>query len=184
MIYINDQINQIDIRQALAVIPSYRREQALRFKHEQGQRLCVAAYLLLHEALMTEYGITEYPRFEYGEHGKPFLADYPDIYFNLSHCQAAAACVIGDHPVGIDIEQITRYKESLVRYVMNEDEIAEINRALRPDVAFIKYWTMKEALMKTSGQGISNDMKNVLRGDEPFVTIINQAKGYVCTALM
>ena len=68
MIYINDQIDQIDLEKTLSIIPSQRREQALRYKHELGRRLCVAAYMLLTEALRAEFGITEYPIFEYGPH--------------------------------------------------------------------------------------------------------------------
>ena len=184
MLYINDQIEKINMEEMLAVIPSQRREQALRFKHEQGQRLCVAAYLLLSEALRTEYGIKEYPLFEYDVHGKPFIVRYPEIHFNLSHCREAVACVVADHPVGIDVESIGRYNDSLLHYTMNNQEVEAISNALQPEVAFIRFWTMKEALLKKTGEGIRNNMKDVLQGDEPFTTIINTTKGYICTALM
>ena len=59
MIYINDQLNDIDLDAALAQLSDQRREQALRFRHEQGRRECVAAYLLLCQALEKEYNITE-----------------------------------------------------------------------------------------------------------------------------
>lgn len=182
MIYINDQIDQIDLEKTLSIIPSQRREQALRYKHELGRRLCVAAYMLLTEALRAEFGITEYPVFEYGPHDKPSILGHPDIHFNLSHCREAAACVVARHPVGIDIESIGRYKDSLLHYTMNETEVEAIKRATQPDMEFVRYWTMKEALLKKSGEGIRNDMKKVLTGDEPFVTIVNQARGYICTA--
>ena len=39
-------------------ISEQRREQALKFKHEQGQRLCVLAYQLLKEGLEKEYDLT------------------------------------------------------------------------------------------------------------------------------
>ena len=55
-------------------LSAQRREQALRFRFELGRRQSVAAYLLLRTALEQEYGITEPPLFEYGEHGKPYLA--------------------------------------------------------------------------------------------------------------
>ena len=182
MIYINDQIDQIDLEKTLSIIPSQRREQALRYKHELGRRLCVAAYMLLTEALRAEFGITEYPVFEYGPHDKPSILGHPDIHFNLSHCREAAACVVARHPVGIDIESIGRYKDSLLHYTMNETEVEAIKRATQPDMEFVRYWTMKEALLKKSGEGIRNDMKKVLTGDEPFVTIVNQARGYIYTA--
>ena len=42
-VYINDEIGKIDLQQALQTISEQRRQQALRFKFEQGQRLCGAA---------------------------------------------------------------------------------------------------------------------------------------------
>ena len=109
MVYIDEHIDDFDLPTALADISEQRRQQALRFKHEHGQRTCVLAYLLLKKALREEYGITDNPVFEYGEHGKPAIAGHPDIHFNLSHCREAVACVVSSHPVGIDVEAVTRY---------------------------------------------------------------------------
>lgn len=159
---VSEDIWEFDLEAALGEISVQRREQALRFRHEQGQRLCVLAYLLLKKGLRTTYGIMENPIFEYNEHGKPSIVDHPDIFFNLSHCKEAAVCVISDHPVGIDVESIREYKESLVRYTMNDAEIREIESSENPASAFIRLWTMKEATMKLVGTGISNDMKNVI----------------------
>ena len=161
-VLVSEDIWEFDLEAALGEISAQRREQALRFRHEQGQRLCVLAYLLLKKGLRTTYGIMENPLFEYNEHGKPSIVDHPDIFFNLSHCKEAAVCVISDHPVGIDVESIREYKESLVRYTMNDAEIREIESSENPASAFIRLWTMKEATMKLVGTGISNDMKNVI----------------------
>ena len=138
MIYINDRLFDFDLDAALEQLSEQRREQALRYRHELGQRTCAAAYLLLCEGLQKEYGITEKPIFEYGEHGKPSIVGRPDIHFSLSHCREAAICVVSDHPVGVDVESIHRYSESLVRYTMNDEEIAEILAADRPDLAFTR----------------------------------------------
>ena len=161
-VLVSEDIWEFDLEAALGEISVQRREQALKFRHEQGQRLCVLAYQLLKQGLREAYGITENPIFEYNEHGKPSIVGHPDIFFNLSHCKEAAVCVISDHPVGIDVESIREYRESLVRYTMNDAEIREIESAENPASAFIRLWTMKEATMKLVGTGISNDMKNVI----------------------
>ena len=159
---LSEEIWGFDLEAALGEISVQRREQALRFRHEQGQRLCVLAYLLLKKGLRTTYGIMENLIFEYNAHGKHSIVDHTEIYFTLSHCKEAAVCVISDHPVGIDVESIREYKESLVRYTMNDAEIREIESSENPASAFIRLWTMKEATMKLVGTGISNDMKNVI----------------------
>jgi 4'-phosphopantetheinyl transferase len=172
MIYINDKIYDFDLQVALAELSGQRREQALKFKHELGQRTCVAAYLLLCEGLQKEYGIIEKPVFEYGEHGKPSLVGYPHIHFNLSHCREAVICILSDQPVGIDVESIREFKQTLVEYTMNPDEVRQIEQAERPDVEFIKRWTQKEAVLKLSGTGISNDIKQVLHNPPASLTTI------------
>ena len=161
-VLVSEDIWEFDLEAALKEISAQRREQALKFKHEQGQRLCVLAYQLLKEGLQQEYGITENPIFEYNEHGKPSIVGHPVIFFNLSHCKEAAICVVSDQPVGIDVESIREYKESLVNYTMNDEEIAQIKSAENPAATFIRLWTMKEATTKLIGTGISNDMKTVI----------------------
>ena len=180
MIYLNDDIAHFDWQAALPLLSEQRREQCLRFKHELGRKTCAAAYLLLCEALRKEYGLDEAPVFEYGEHGKPTIAGHPDIHFNLSHCREAAICVVSDKPVGVDIESIHRYSESLARYVMNDDEMQQILHAENPGLLFTKLWTRKEAVVKLSGHGISNDMKSVLTSFAGEIqTVVNAEKNYV-----
>ena len=84
MIYLNDHLDDFDFNAALPLLSEQRRQQALRFRHELGRKQCAAAYLLLCEGLQQEYGISERPLFDYGEHGKPVIVGHPDIHFNLS----------------------------------------------------------------------------------------------------
>ena len=161
-IYISEEIWDFDLEAALQEISEQRREQALKFKYEQGQRLCVLAYQLLKQGLREIFGITENPVFEYNEHGKPSIVGHPEIFFNLSHCKYAAVCVVSNQPVGVDVESIREYKENLVRYTMNDKEVCEIESFDNPAAAFIRLWTMKEATMKLIGTGISNDMKTII----------------------
>ena len=161
-IYLNDDIAHFDWQTALPLLSEQRREQCLKFRHELGRQTCAAAYLLLCEALRKEYGITEKPVFEYGEHGKPTISGHPEIHFN------------------VDIESIHRYSESLARYVMSDKEMEQILHAENPALVFTQLWTRKEAAVKRSGYGISNDMKHVLEG-LPFEieTVLVPEKNYV-----
>ena len=177
---VREDIWAFDLQAALKEISEQRREQALKFKHEQGQRLCVLAYLLLKQALREGYGITENPVFEYNEHGKPSIVGHSEIYFNLSHCKEAAICVVSDQPVGVDVEGIREYKESLVNYTMNDEEIAQIKTAENPAAAFIRLWTMKEATTKLIGTGISNDMKTVIDPTKYKYTTVDRQR-YIYT---
>jgi len=179
MIYLNDDLETFDWQAALPLLSEQRRQQCLKFKHELGRKTCAAAYLLLCQGLRREYGIEEPPVFEYGEHGKPAIVGHPEICFNMSHCREAALCVLSDRPVGVDVESIRRYSESLARYTMNDREMQLILQAPRPEVEFTRLWTLKEAVVKRSGEGIRNDMKHVLDGLKEAKTEINEKKSYV-----
>lgn len=162
IILVSEKIWEFDLEAGLKDISEQRREQALKFKFEQGQRLCVLAYQLLKEGLQKEYGITDNPIFEYNEHGKPSIVGHPEIFFNLSHCKEAAICVISDKPVGVDVESIREFKDSLVNYTMNDEEKAEMASSSNPAATFIRLWTMKEATSKLIGTGITNDVKSLI----------------------
>lgn len=183
MLYIDDQIDKLNLADALQHISEQRREQALRYKYELGQRLCVAAYLLLKQALREEEGITENPVFEYGEHGKPFIVGHPELHFSLSHCKEAAVCVLSHRPVGVDVESVGRYRDSVARYAMNDDEMSQILHSEHPEVVFTRLWTMKESLLKMTGEGINDQMKQVLVSMPScrFITTERLDKNYIYT---
>lgn len=148
----------------LPQLPAWRREQALKFRHLIGQVLCAEAYLLLKEGLRKDFGITDEVSFDYLEHGKPVLKEYPNIHFNLSHCLKGVLCVIDDQgPVGCDIEAIERtINEPLLQYCCNEEEIRQIRTVPDPDAEFMKIWTVKEAVLKYTGQGLIQDLPSLL----------------------
>lgn len=189
-LYIKDNLDAItseELEAAIASLPSWRREKTLRFKFEQGRKECAFSYLLLCQALQEVYGITEQPSFSIGEHGKPELSFaqscFPalppsssplppssspleglrgGLHFNLSHCKQAIACVVSDHPVGVDVERIGRYSESLARHVLNDSEFALVSQSPDPQIAFTRFWTQKEAVVKLTGRGIDDDLPNLL----------------------
>ena len=153
MIYLNDNLESFDFEASLPLLSAQRREQALQFRYELGRKTCAAAYLL--------------------------IAGHPDIHFNLSHCREAVLCVVSDRPVGCDVESIREFHESLVRYTMNDAEVRQIEQAPHPATEFIRLWTMKEAVLKLSGEGIRDDLKGVLQGKDGFQTVVNQEKNYI-----
>lgn len=153
----------------------------MRYRHEDDRRRSITAYLLLKEAMRRHYGIDGNPEFGYHDGGKPFLISHPDIHFSLSHCRVAVACAVSDSPVGIDIETIRPYKPALARYVLNDAELHEVETAARPDIAFIRLWTMKESYLKMTGEGIRGDLRQVPLGEARFTTEVFEEQGFVCT---
>lgn len=185
---INDHISDLSEAQTdrlIASLPEWRRETALRFKHLQGKRECAVGYIELLRGLRISFGIEGLPKFSFNEHGKPYLAEYPDIHFSISHCKEAVGCFISRRPCGLDIERIRPVKEDLIRHTMSPEEAESILSASCPDVVFTCLWTQKEAVLKLLGTGIIDDLHHVLNPehliDIRLKTIENLYRGYVIT---
>ena len=168
MVYLNDHVDALDLDLALTRVSAQRREQALKFRHENGRRLSLAVYLLLMDGLRDEYGIQTPPVFDYTAEGKPFILGRPDIHFSFSHSGNVALCALSDQPVGADVEVPRKISSSLIAYTMNDLEQEQINASTDPAMQFLYFWTRKEALLKLTGEGIRNDMKNVLSEAERY----------------
>ncbi len=180
-LYLNDNLSEVDLDEALAALSPQRREQAMKFKRPQGRLLSAVAYGLLCRGLRERYAISELPELGYAEGGKPFIVGHEHIHFNMSHCRQAAVCVLSDEEIGVDIEEIRRFKPSLVSYTMNDAQRQMIAVAEHPEVEFIRLWTMKEALLKLTGLGLRTDLKTLDLSGYRFTTRVETQKGYVCT---
>ncbi|MBR0077191.1 MAG: 4'-phosphopantetheinyl transferase superfamily protein [Bacteroidales bacterium] len=178
-VYINDHVDLLDITVSLDKVSAQRRDQALRYQHKVGRRLCLAAYLLLMEGLEKEYGIIEPPLFSYTPEGKPFLSEYPEIHFSFSHSGNVALCALSDQPVGADVETPRKITPSLISYTMNEIEQAIINASIDPTIQFLHFWTRKEALLKLTGEGIRNNLRMVLSEAEKYQMETVQTEKYI-----
>ncbi len=165
MIYVDDNLLALDAAQLereINRLPAWRREVVLRYRFDLGRRQSLLAYRLLCDGLRRDFAIDAMPRFEIGAHGKPYLPDYPQIHFNLSHCREAVACAIATHPVGIDVEGYRMVSDAVLRYAMSDAEIERIKQSPAPERTFTALWTQKEALVKLTGEGINDDIPSLL----------------------
>ena len=160
-LYLFDDIDGFDYRLHLNELPDERRERAMRYRQELDRKLCVAAYLLLRKALKADYGIDEAVRFAFNEYGKPYLADYPHIFFSLSHCRHGVACAVSDCEVGADIQDIRSFSNDVALRVFCKSELERLNASADKEREFARLWSRKEAYLKMLGTGISDDMKKI-----------------------
>lgn len=173
------QITPEEVNRLLPLVSDERCAEALRFKHLFGQFACLKSYVMLRE-ILESMGLFHPFRFGHNEHGKPFLMDYPDIHFNISHCKNGIAVAVSDQPIGIDIESYHQANDGLIRYTMNEEEQRIINTSDDPVRTFTEFWTKKEAVFKLRGTGITKEgIHELLQGDEVVETHLNPEKQYV-----
>ena len=127
----------------IALLPDARRERLEKLPKEKHQEV-LCAYLLLRMALWEQRSWRDLPRIEVDELGKPFFPDHQDTHFSLSHTAGAAAAVLADTPVGVDIERVRPVS------VRAMERIAGV----RTEAAFFRSWVRREARAKRSGAGV------------------------------
>lgn len=94
-------------------------------------------------------------RINKNKYGKPYLRDFPNIHYNISHTKGAIVCAVSDNPVGVDIERVRPYKKQIIEYFFTQNEREYIFKDMEnQDKRFTEIWTKKEAYVKWAGTGI------------------------------
>lgn len=122
-------------------------------EHKIGRRL-------LSYGLLQEYGIVADVRQENGK--KPYLENFPQIYFNISHTRGLVVCGISSRAIGVDAEYIRDFDVRLMRRVCSAEEIDYVNENTgEAKERFFRLWTVKESYLKYTGEGLSRPMRQI-----------------------
>ncbi len=104
-------------------------------------------------------------QYEYGKQGKPYLKDYPNLYFNLSHSGTVVACLVAGQEVGLDVQQYVKVKEGLAKRFFTKEEcemlvaVAEVGeKHTKYEQLFFELWSIKESYIKYTGQGMKQGL--------------------------
>ena len=121
----------------------------LLYKRLEGQNGHPAGRELLREL----YG-KPLPEIAYTKLRKPYFVG-SDLHFSISHTPNHAFCVLSDRPVGIDAEEIDRQiRLDLAEKILSPSELEQFSKADDPRLALLKFWVLKEALGKCTGEGM------------------------------
>lgn len=123
-------------------------------------------------------------QFDYGAQGKPFLANFPDLKFNISHSKHHILLAFSNkNTIGVDVEVIdpTIEFELIAPRFFSKNEattLLALPREEQPAV-FYNCWTRKEAFIKAKGGGLSIPLDQfevtLLMEDKPKLLAINWA---------
>ncbi|MEJ0106410.1 MAG: 4'-phosphopantetheinyl transferase superfamily protein [Bacteroidota bacterium] len=110
-------------------------------------------------------------QFSKGFNNKPFVLTAGKEYlkYNVSHSGSHVLIAISKAEIGVDIEEINGLfsYDDIIRTAFNENEIKFVNDSKQPVKTFYLFWTRKEALLKATGKGLTDNLKSVpsLGGD-------------------
>jgi len=138
-------------------------QRARRFRRARDRSNFVLGRTMVHH-LVRPSGVSVPIAFSFGAHGKPFLPDCP--VYNLSHSGSWVACAISrSNGVGIDVETFGHLQDyrDLLASTTHPAERRSIEE-VAPDrrlALFKRCWTRKEAVLKATGKGLSDDLCSI-----------------------
>lgn len=144
------------VEDALPYLDEKRRGRIRRLRIPLKRAQCAAAGLLLTRVL-GDNGTP--PTLTYGENGKPYLADRPNIYFSITHSDKWVFLAVADCEIGIDAQMPRRVCPRLAARSTTPEELAWVKENTEPN--FTRLWTMKEAYLKYTGTGLTVPIRDV-----------------------
>jgi 4'-phosphopantetheinyl transferase len=153
-----------------------------RFRFDGDRTTYIAAHWLLRQALACVGGRSpEEWRFVAEPNGKPRLdraLGPAGLEFNLSHTRGFVACAVGfGGMIGIDVEACSRTPANLdiAERFFSAPEVAILRRTpakLRPET-FLRLWTLKEAFIKATGEGLTRALDSFSLSLDPVSIAFN-----------
>ena len=114
--------------------------------HAKGRELLENMYLEKFGRTMPPIAVTD--------RGKPYFTD-GSAHFSISHTKRHVFCILKDHPVGLDAEEMDRQIDpGLAEKILSPEEKLRFQKAADPRTALLKLWVLKEADAKFTGQGL------------------------------
>jgi 4'-phosphopantetheinyl transferase len=155
-----------------------REDAAARARHQRAQSRLALLRILSHCTGLPAADL----RFEADALGKPRLALAGAPAFNLSHARGMAlVAVSGGAAVGVDVEQVHGLRDVLAlaqRFLTPTEAAAVVAATTAPggrDLAFLRAWTRKEAVLKASGHGLSLETSAIETGTGPADGVVTLA---------
>ncbi|HHX62439.1 MAG TPA: 4'-phosphopantetheinyl transferase superfamily protein [Epulopiscium sp.] len=159
----NQSSKQAFLNKYTPAVSQQRQEKIKAFYFIDDKIRSLTAYLLLSSVLKKHYGVEGVLDFQVGYNGKPYLNDYKDIFFNISHCTNFVACIVGDQEVGIDIQDPFPFDLDIANLICSPEELETLvaNSQVEKKRQLNRIWVLKEAYIKFTGQGMLAALKKI-----------------------
>jgi 4'-phosphopantetheinyl transferase len=163
-----DALTEGDVAPLLAMLDEDEKARQKRFVHARNRIEYAGAHGLTRLALGAALSVAPASlAFIEGPNGKPSAqwgGQPAPVSFNLSHANGMVGVAVLGHadvPVGFDLERFDRKIELELadRYFRPEEVkwLASLAADERPR-GFLRLWTLKEALIKATGEGLSREL--------------------------
>lgn len=158
IVSVNEKMNETMWRNILQIVSYGRREQSKNFIFEKDAKRSLVGELIIRYLVIKKLGIKNKKIFlKKNKYGKPYIGNFSDYSFNISHSGDYVVCGWSKDEIGIDIEFVSEidldiakrfFTKNEYKYLCNKDKSVQ-NRS------FFDLWTLKESYIKYKGKGLS-----------------------------
>jgi 4'-phosphopantetheinyl transferase len=144
----------------LEQVPAEIQKHVLKYRKWQDQHMSLFGKLLIvkgFEVLGKQVRLSDLKNNPFG---KPYFDNQPE--FNLSNTGTLVVCAFADlGKVGLDVEEIVEEDYNVFKGSFTAAEWIAIESAGDPLKQFYTTWTIKEAVIKAIGKGLSIPLKSI-----------------------
>lgn len=145
---------------------SYKRQRKIHsfyFSSDKRHSLYAALLTVMEISLTLNQPISSLI-FDIDKNHKPYLKNVENLHFNLSHTKGAVLLGISSAPIGVDIELNRDPAFDIMEHYFHEDEVHYVTSVSSEQIRsnfFFNVWTRKEAFIKYTGNGLSDNLKEI-----------------------
>jgi len=146
---LNHQIEENEVNRIMGIT-----NESHAFRSAAGSLLLAQMVCRISGYPVSSISIHRYPN------GKPFLPDFPNLHFNITHTDHLAVLAIDTKLVGVDIEKVSTARMAVANRFFSESEKEMLKKCSgkKRDKLFFELWTIRESFVKAIGCGIFGTM--------------------------
>jgi 4'-phosphopantetheinyl transferase len=160
-VYAVELKNEVDknlYEKALCYIPEKKEKKIKRFLRYEDSLKTLIGEVLIRKIIMTKLKLAyDEIILKTNEFGKPYLENYDEFHFNISHSGKWVVCAVSDKPVGIDVEKIKDINIKIADRFFSKEEAEDLYKKEESERLkyFFDLWTLKESYIKADGRGLN-----------------------------
>ncbi len=150
----------------LLQLPDAMGKKIMRYRKWEDRHRSLLGKVMLRRGL-DEHGLKDFDMKDltYNKLQKPKLPG--KVQFNISHAGNVVICAFNTAGViGVDVEIIQPVVLEDFEFIFDADTFRQLRQARDQEGAFFEAWTIREAILKGSGNGITEDAKKIVYKDE------------------
>ena len=175
----NLDLSVTETEELTTILAEDEQDKANKFRFEEHRRRSIVTRARLRQILANYLNIAaEEILFDYSDRGKPSLSAHfnqDNLKFNVSHSQNLALYAFTyQDKVGIDLEYLRSCSDAaqIARrfFAPQEYDLISSLEKNRQREVFLHIWTIKEAYLKATGEGLSGSLDAVevsFQGEQP-----------------